>query len=114
LLAMSAQREFDVVIVTEPEGGYSVFVPELPSVATQGFEDAPARGAKATAAVRPDLVGQALGIGGLGRRHTGEFAPFVGIARDRDAVGVLLGPFAIDRIGCVSSGPSASLRRPSD
>jgi predicted RNase H-like HicB family nuclease len=36
LLAMSAQREFDVVIVAEPEGGYSVFVPELPSVATQG------------------------------------------------------------------------------
>jgi predicted RNase H-like HicB family nuclease len=24
------------VIVAEPEGGYSVFVPELPSVATQG------------------------------------------------------------------------------
>jgi predicted RNase H-like HicB family nuclease len=36
LLAMSAEREFDVVIVAEPEGGYSVFVPELPSVATQG------------------------------------------------------------------------------
>jgi predicted RNase H-like HicB family nuclease len=36
LLAMSTQREFDVVIVAEPEGGYSVFVPELPSVATQG------------------------------------------------------------------------------
>jgi predicted RNase H-like HicB family nuclease len=25
---MSAQREFDVVIVAEPEGSYSVFVPE--------------------------------------------------------------------------------------
>jgi antitoxin HicB len=36
LVAMSAEREFDVVIVGEPEGGYSVFVPELPSVATQG------------------------------------------------------------------------------
>jgi antitoxin HicB len=36
LLLMGAEREFDVVIVTEPEGGYSVFVPELPSVATQG------------------------------------------------------------------------------
>jgi predicted RNase H-like HicB family nuclease len=36
LLAMSAEREFDVVIVAEPEGGYSVFVPELASVATQG------------------------------------------------------------------------------
>lgn len=33
---MSTEREFDVVIVAEPEGGYSVFVPELPSVATQG------------------------------------------------------------------------------
>jgi antitoxin HicB len=36
LVAMTEQREFDVVIVAEPEGGYSVFVPELPSVATQG------------------------------------------------------------------------------
>ena len=27
---------FDVVIVAEPEDGYSVFVPALPSVATQG------------------------------------------------------------------------------
>ncbi len=35
-VAMSVEREFDVVIVAEPEGGYSVFVPELPSVATQG------------------------------------------------------------------------------
>ncbi len=35
-LTMSAERVFDVVIVAEPEGGYSVFVPELPSVATQG------------------------------------------------------------------------------
>jgi len=33
---MSAECEFDVVIVAEPEGGYSVVVPELPSVATQG------------------------------------------------------------------------------
>lgn len=29
-------REFDVVMMAEREGGYSVFVPELPSVATQG------------------------------------------------------------------------------
>jgi antitoxin HicB len=35
-VAVSVEREFDVVIVAEPEGGYSVFVPELPSVATQG------------------------------------------------------------------------------
>jgi predicted RNase H-like HicB family nuclease len=34
--AMDAGREFDVVMVAEPEGGYSVFVPDLPSVATQG------------------------------------------------------------------------------
>jgi predicted RNase H-like HicB family nuclease len=33
---MDAEREFDVVMVAEPEGGYSVFVPDLPSVATQG------------------------------------------------------------------------------
>ncbi|HEV3045975.1 MAG TPA: type II toxin-antitoxin system HicB family antitoxin [Solirubrobacteraceae bacterium] len=33
---MSAEREFDVVIVSEAGRGYSVFVPELPSVATQG------------------------------------------------------------------------------
>ena len=36
LLLMSAERGCDVVIVAEPEGGYSVLVPELPSVATQG------------------------------------------------------------------------------
>ena len=29
-------REYEIVLVAEPEGGYSVFVPELPSVATQG------------------------------------------------------------------------------
>jgi predicted RNase H-like HicB family nuclease len=33
---MDAGHEFDVVMVAEPEGGYSVFVPDLPSVATQG------------------------------------------------------------------------------
>ncbi len=33
---MADGRDFDVVIVAEPEGGYSVLVPELPSVATQG------------------------------------------------------------------------------
>jgi antitoxin HicB len=33
---MEEAREFDVVMVAEAEGGYSVFVPELPSVATQG------------------------------------------------------------------------------
>jgi predicted RNase H-like HicB family nuclease len=31
-----AERRFDVVMVAEPEGGYSVLVPELPSVAAQG------------------------------------------------------------------------------
>lgn len=34
--AMDTEREFDVVMVAESEGGYSVFVPDLPSVATQG------------------------------------------------------------------------------
>ena len=40
--ATDAGREFDVVMVAESEGGYSVLVPELPSVATQGetIEDA--------------------------------------------------------------------------
>ena len=42
LPATGAEREFDVVMVAESEGGYSVFVPELPSVATRGetIEDA--------------------------------------------------------------------------
>jgi len=30
------RREYEVVLVPEAAGGYSVFVPELPSVATQG------------------------------------------------------------------------------
>jgi antitoxin HicB len=30
------RREYDVVLIPEAEGGYSVLVPELPSVATQG------------------------------------------------------------------------------
>lgn len=29
-------REYDIVLIPEAEGGYSVLVPELPSVATQG------------------------------------------------------------------------------
>jgi predicted RNase H-like HicB family nuclease len=33
---MSKPREYDVILRPEPEGGFSVFVPELPSVATQG------------------------------------------------------------------------------
>lgn len=33
---MQRQREFEVVLSPDAEGGYSVFVPELPSVATQG------------------------------------------------------------------------------
>ncbi len=36
LPATGAEREFDVVTVAESDGGYSVFVPELPSVAAQG------------------------------------------------------------------------------
>jgi antitoxin HicB len=30
------QREYEIVLVPESEGGFSVLVPELPSVATQG------------------------------------------------------------------------------
>lgn len=33
---MDPGLEFDVVLVAEAEGGFSVFVPDLPSVATQG------------------------------------------------------------------------------
>ena len=29
-------REYEIVLQPEPDGGFSVFVPELPSVATQG------------------------------------------------------------------------------
>jgi antitoxin HicB len=29
-------REYEIVLQAEPDGGFSVFVPELPSVATQG------------------------------------------------------------------------------
>jgi antitoxin HicB len=36
LPATGAERQFDVVTVAESDGGYSVFVPELPSVAAQG------------------------------------------------------------------------------
>lgn len=36
LPATGAEREFDVVMVAESDGGYSVFVPQLPSVAAQG------------------------------------------------------------------------------
>ena len=33
---MAIDREYEIVLQPEPEGGFSVFVPELPSVATQG------------------------------------------------------------------------------
>ncbi len=33
---METPREFEITLIPEPEGGFSVFVPELPSVATQG------------------------------------------------------------------------------
>jgi len=33
---MEPAREYEVVLSPEPDGGFSVFVPELPSVATQG------------------------------------------------------------------------------
>jgi len=33
---MSFEGEYEIILQPEPEGGLSVFVPELPSVATQG------------------------------------------------------------------------------
>jgi antitoxin HicB len=33
---MSIERKYEIVLQPEPEGGFSVFGPELPSVATQG------------------------------------------------------------------------------
>ena len=33
---MSIEGEYEIMLQPEPEGGFSVFVPELPSVATQG------------------------------------------------------------------------------
>jgi antitoxin HicB len=33
---MSIEREYEIVLQPEPEGGFSVFVPGRPSVATQG------------------------------------------------------------------------------
>jgi predicted RNase H-like HicB family nuclease len=33
---MSKRREYEIVLIPETVGGYSVLVPELPSVATQG------------------------------------------------------------------------------
>jgi antitoxin HicB len=33
---MSPEREYEIVLQPEPEGGFSVFVLELPRVATQG------------------------------------------------------------------------------
>lgn len=33
---MESTREYEVVLRREAEGGFSVFVPDLPSVATQG------------------------------------------------------------------------------
>jgi antitoxin HicB len=33
---MGTKREYEIVLQPGPEGGFSVLVPELPSVATQG------------------------------------------------------------------------------
>jgi hypothetical protein len=33
---MSIKREYEIMLQPESEGGFSVFVPELPSAATQG------------------------------------------------------------------------------
>ena len=43
------EREYEIILQPEPEGGFSVFVPELPSVVTQGdtVEDAHAMAGEA-------------------------------------------------------------------
>lgn len=33
---MGIEREYEIVLLPQPEGGFSVFVSELPSIATQG------------------------------------------------------------------------------
>lgn len=33
---MRIEREYEIVLQPEPEGGFSVFVPALPNVVTQG------------------------------------------------------------------------------
>lgn len=35
-MSIEREYEYEIVLQPEPEGGLSVFVPELPSVATQG------------------------------------------------------------------------------
>jgi predicted RNase H-like HicB family nuclease len=57
-----AERRFDIVMVAEPDGDYSVFVPELPSVAAQGKTIADAR-ANAQEAIEGYL--EAMHEGGL-------------------------------------------------
>jgi predicted RNase H-like HicB family nuclease len=34
--AMAEQREFDVVLEAQPEGGYTVYVPDLPGCVSEG------------------------------------------------------------------------------
>lgn len=69
------RREFEIVLVPEPEGGYSVFVPELPSVATQGetVEEAEAMAKEAI-----ELYLEAMAEDGL---------PIPSVERKRVAVG---------------------------
>lgn len=33
---MAAEREYEVVLIPQPEGGFTVSVPELPDVVTEG------------------------------------------------------------------------------
>jgi antitoxin HicB len=49
---MSIEREYEIVLHSEPKGGFGVFVPELPSVAAQGetIEEATEMAKEATSA----------------------------------------------------------------
>lgn len=35
-MTMAGEREFEVVLIPQPEGGFTVSVPELPDVVTEG------------------------------------------------------------------------------
>lgn len=72
---MSKRREYEIVLIPEAEGGYSVLVPELPSVATQGetVEEATAMAEEAI-----ELYLETMAEGGL---------PVPTVERKRVAVG---------------------------
>lgn len=71
------RREYEIVLAPEAEGGYSVFVPDLPSVVTQG-ETVPEAIAMAKEAI--ELYLKAMEEDGL---------PIPSVQRERVAVGGL-------------------------